>query len=475
MASGKKPLIVPLIVACALFMENLDGTIITTALPDMAVTFDTSPVRLNVAITAYLLALAIFIPISGWISDRFGGRTVFRAAIATFTLASVLCGLANSLPELTGARILQGIGGAMMVPVGRLVMLRAVPKTELVRATAWLTVPALIGPVCGPPLGGFITTYASWRYIFLLNVPIGLLGMVLVTLFIDNYREPERRPLDWQGFLLSGMALGLLIYGLDCFTHAGIDFVEAIVFLAGGAVFGVATVLHSLRHRHPLIDLSLFRITTFAVNGDAGTMFRITASALPFLLPLLMQLGFGMSAFTSGLITFSQALGAMLMKFFARPLLRRYGFRTVLIANALVVAAAIAACALLTPETPPAAMVLLIFLTGLFRSLQFLSLQTLVYSDIPPQKMSVGTSLAAMLQQLANALGVAFAAIVLQLSMAWHEAQAPAITDFQTAFLVVAAFAALGCLPLLRLAPDAASEVSGHRPKRIAAPAVGDD
>jgi EmrB/QacA subfamily drug resistance transporter len=468
------PMLVPLIVACALFMENLDSTIIATALPDMAATFGTSPVRLNIAMTAYMLALAIFIPVSGWIADRFGGRTVFRAAIATFTIASILCGLSNSVLELTAARILQGIGGAMMVPVGRLVLLRAVPKSELVRSMAWLTVPALIGPICGPPLGGFITTYASWRFIFLLNIPIGLLGMVLVTLFIANDKEAERPPLDWIGFLITGAAIGLILYGLDSFTHERADWQLVAALLVSGTCFALWSVAHALRHPHPLLALTLFRIPTFAANCDGGTLFRLASSALPFLLPLLLQVGFGMTAFASGMLTFAQAVGAMPMKLIARPLLRRYGFRTVLSLNAVVSAASIAACALLTPGTPVIAILILIFFTGFFRSLQFASLQALAYADIPPERMSASTSLGAMLQYVANGLGIAIAAIVLQGSLAWRGAPALEATDFRVAFVAIAAIAAASTLLYLRLAPDAGSEVSGRRAVPRPAPAAGD-
>jgi len=464
-AQKRWPMLVPLIVACALFMENLDSTIIATALPEMARTFGVSPVRLNIGITAYILALAIFIPVSGWIADRFGGRTVFRAAILTFMLASVLCGFSNSVAELTGARILQGIGGAMMVPVGRLVLLRAVPKHELVRSMAWLTVPALIGPICGPPLGGFITTYFSWRYVFFLNIPFGLLGWVLVTRFIANDRETSPRPLDWLGFLLTGLALGLFMYGLDSFTHERADKAVIGLLVAGGVLFSILSVLHARRHPHPLLDLSLLRIPTFAINCDAGSLFRLATSALPFLLPLLLQVGFGMSAFASGLLTFAQALGAMPMKICARQILRWLGFRTTLILDATITSATIGACAFLTADTPTIVILLLMFLSGFFRSLQFTSLQSLAYADIPAERMSASTSLGVMLQQVANGVGVALAALVLQGSLAWRGGTRLEPADFQVAFLVVAAIAASAVLLYLRLAPDAAREVSGHRPR----------
>src|SRR5665213_1486759 len=274
-----RPMVVALIVACALFMENLDGTVITTALPAMAASFGDTPVRLSLGVTVYMISLAIFIPVSGWVADRFGARTVFRAAIAVFTLGSILCGLCDNLPELAAARVLQGIGGAMMVPVGRLILLRSVAKSELVRAMAYLTVPALLGPVLGPPVGGFITTYANWRWIFFLNLPIGILGMALVSLFIENYQTEKSPPLDWLGFLLSGFALAGLVYGLDLIGRSTDGPVVIGAILCASLLVGALAVLHFRRHPHPLIDLSLLRVPTYAASVVGGSIFRIGPGA----------------------------------------------------------------------------------------------------------------------------------------------------------------------------------------------------
>ncbi|MGH6994288.1 MAG: MFS transporter, partial [Stellaceae bacterium] len=305
-----RPMVVALIVACGLFMENLDGTVITTALPTMAASFGDTPARLSLGVTVYMISLAIFIPISGWVADRFGARTVFRAAIAVFTVGSVLCGLTHNLLELAGARIVQGVGGAMMVPVGRLILLRSVSKSELVRAMAYLTVPALLGPVLGPPVGGFITTYASWRWIFFLNVPIGILGMVLVTLLIDNTKEASVPDLDWFGFLSSGGALAGLVYGLDLIGRPLVPADVIVGILAAAILLGAITVWHALRHPHPLIDLALLRVPSYCISILGGSLFRIGSGTLPFLLPIMLQVGFGVTAFTSGLLTCAAAMGS---------------------------------------------------------------------------------------------------------------------------------------------------------------------
>src|SRR5258708_3107665 len=326
--------VIALTVACALFMENLDGTVIATALPQIADSFAVSPVHLSLAITSYLLSVAIFIPASGWVADRFGARTIFRAAIAIFMLGSILCGLSSSIAELTGARILQGVGGAMMVPIGRLVLLRNVTKSDMVRAMSYLTVPAMLGPVLGPPVGGFIVTYASWRWIFFLNVPIGILGLVLVSILIENYKEPETPPFDLVGFVLSAVALVGTMSGFEAIGRGGVPLAFALVLVAVGLLAVVLYLRHASRHANPILDLLLFRVPSFAIAVGGGSLFRIGIGALPFLLPLLLQLGFGMSAFASGMLTFASAVGALAMKITARPILRPWAFRNVRIANA---------------------------------------------------------------------------------------------------------------------------------------------
>ncbi|MGC2525211.1 MAG: DHA2 family efflux MFS transporter permease subunit, partial [Stellaceae bacterium] len=344
--------LVPFVVACAMFMQNLDSTVIATALPTIAHSLGESPLRLNVAITCYLLSLAVFIPISGWTADRFGARRVFSLAIIVFTLGSIACGVSTSLPELVGARILQGMGGALMVPVGRLVLLRTVPKSDLVRAMSFVSVPALIGPVMGPPLGGFIVTYASWRWIFFINIPIGVLGIVLVNMLVGDLKETGRRPLDRSGFLLTGIGLASLAFGFENVGRGALPTVAVMALLAVGAACLALYVRHARRVSHPIIDLALFRIPTYASASAGGFLFRMGLGALPFLLPLMLQVGFGLSALHSGLLTFASAAGAMLMKTSAVKILRTLGFRVVLVGDAVISAGFLLGYSLFRPSTP---------------------------------------------------------------------------------------------------------------------------
>jgi EmrB/QacA subfamily drug resistance transporter len=456
-------MLVPLVVACALFMETLDSTIITTALPAIAESFGTSAAHLSLAVTAYMLSIAVFIPISGWVADRYGARTIFRLAIGVFTLGSVCCGLSNGFVELVAARILQGLGGAMMVPVGRLVLLRSVAKADLVQAMAYVTIPGVAGPVIGPPLGGLITTYLSWRWIFFLNVPIGILGIVLVSLVIKNYRETARPPLDWGGFFLTGIAVTCLIYALDQIAR-GITGAALWSFVGIGLAVGTLAVLHSRFHAHPLIDLTLLRVPTFAIQVVGGSVFRIAAGAVPFLLPLLLQLGFGMTAFVSGILTFAAGAGSFAMKVSARPFLRRFGFRRILIGNGIISALSILACSFFTQSTPAVAIFAVLLVGGFFRSLQFTAFNTIAYADIATSRISAATSFASMAQSLANGTGVAVGAVILQIALMLRgvESAAPSVLDMQYAFAVCALLCASSVLLYLGLAPDAGVEVSGH-------------
>ncbi|MFY9694935.1 MAG: MFS transporter, partial [Xanthobacteraceae bacterium] len=331
-----------MIVGSAIIMQQIDSTVITTALPQMAISLHTDPVRLSVAVTAYLLSLAVFVPVSGWAAGRFGGRTVFRAAIALFTLGSMLCGLANNIAELTAARVLQGFGGAMMVPVGRLVLFRSIDKAALIGIMAYLQVPAQIGPVLGPPIGGFITTYFSWRWIFLVNVPIGVLGIVLVTLFFDNPKEDTPRPLDWAGFLLTGASLSCIMYGVEAFGRGRGEVTVAAALLVFGSAVGALALRHLHRTKHPVLDLSVFRVQTFRAGIYGGSAFRAGAGTLVFLLPLLLQLVFGLSAAASGSITFATAAGSLSMKIAGPRVIARFGFRHVILINGVISAATIA-------------------------------------------------------------------------------------------------------------------------------------
>ncbi len=451
-----------LIVACALFMQNLDSTVIATALPTMARAFGADPVRMNVALTAYLLSLAVFIPASGWMADRFGTRTVFRAAIGVFTVGSVLCGRAELLPFLVASRVLQGMGGAMMVPVGRLVLLRSAPKSELVAAMAWLTMPAMIGPVLGPPIGGLIVTYFSWRWLFDINVPIGLLGIILVTMFVEDVREPGAGALDLRGLALSGVGLAALLFGLETTGRGVVGLPLSLGMIGAGALAWTLYWLHARRHPRPLLDFSLTREPTFAVSIFAGTLFRVGVGATPFLLPMMFQLGFGDSAAESGAITFASAAGAFVMKPVAIRALRLLGFRNTLVWNAALCAVLLAICAGFRPTWPVAAIYAVLLVSGFFRSLQFTAYSTLAYAEIPRTRMSAATSLFSTSQYLCQVLGIATGAALVELGKWLHGRPAPALGDFAFAFLGVAALTALAA-PFSSFMPrTAGDEIAGR-------------
>jgi EmrB/QacA subfamily drug resistance transporter len=458
-----RQLIVPLIVACALFMENLDSTIIATALPAIAHSLNEEPLRLNLAITTYLLSLAIFIPASGWMADRFGGRTIFRAAIVVFITGSVCCGLSHSLLQFVGARFLQGMGGAMMVPVGRFVMLRTIDKSQLVRSMSFLTTPALLGPVLGPPLGGAIVTYSSWHWIFFINVPIGLLGIVLVSVYVDNRRDENVRPLDLPGFVMTAIGLSGLVFGFVNIGRGVLPTSDVAALLVVGALFAGAYIWHARHTAAPILDLSLLRIPTFAAATFGGLLFRIGIGAMPFLLPLMLQLGFGLSPVASGLLTFASAAGAMTMKMTATPIIRFLGFRAVLLGNAAVSALFVMACALFRPWTPHVVILATLLVGGFFRSLQFTSTNTLTYADVPAAQLSRASSFASMMQQLSLSIGVGTAALLVYLTKTWRGGDQLIAADFFPAFVIVGLIAMSSALLFLPLSPEAGAEVSGHR------------
>ncbi len=451
------------IVACAMFMQNLDSTVIATALPTMAHAFGVAPVRMNVALTSYLLSLAVFIPASGWVADRYGARPVFRAAIAVFTIGSVLCGRADSVAFLGAARGLQGIGGARMVPGGRLVLLRTVAKQELVAAMAWLTVPALLGPVLGPPVGGFIVTYFSWRWIFDINVPIGVLGIVLVTLFVEDVREPPRGRFDGVGLLLCGVALSGLMFGLETAGRGVVAPLTTFGMIGVGVVAVIAYLLHARRHPAPLLDLSLMRLPCFGVAMSAMMLFRTGIGAIPFLLPLMLQVGFGDSALRSGLITFASSAGALVMKPATQTALRLFGFRDTLVWNGLLSAVMLALCAAFRPTWPAAAIYAALLIGGFFRSLQFTAYNTLAYGDVPRARMSSATSLYMTGQQLAATIGISMGAVSLEVSMALSGHHTAQPGDFSLAFLVVAMFTLVAAPIALFMPRNAGDELTGRR------------
>ncbi|WP_230532118.1 DHA2 family efflux MFS transporter permease subunit [Microvirga roseola] len=465
--------LLPLIIATALFMENMDSTVISTSLPMIAQDLGTDPIALKLALTSYLVSLAIFIPISGWMADKFGARTIFTAAIGVFMAGSLACAGANSLEGFVIARFLQGAGGAMMVPVGRLVLLRSVARNEVVQALATLTIPALIGPVVGPPLGGFITTYFDWRWIFFINIPIGILGIILATIFVPNVREEDTPPLDIVGFLLSGIGLALLMLG---FASGGRHLIPAEIS-AGCIIVGAASVIlymfHARRTPHPVLQLSLLKVPTFRISVVGGSLFRIGVGAIPFLLPLMLQIGFGLSPLASGSLTFIAAVGALFMKTMAKRILERFGFRRVLTVNAFIGALFIALNGFFTPWTPYWLIMAILFVGGCFRSLQFTSLNAIGYAEISKRDMSYATSLSSAAQQVALSIGVAFGAYVVEAAAHFRGAEAIGAVDFGPAFWAVATVSALSGFIFAHLSPTAGAEMSGHQAVESKPPSTG--
>lgn len=444
-------------------MEIMDGTIIVTALPHMAASLRVGVVDLNVGITAYLMALAVFTPISGWIADRFGARTVFTLAVMLFTLASVWCAASTTLTSFILARVLQGIGGALSLPVGRLIVLRVTQKQDLLAAIAYLTWPALAAPVLAPPLGGFIVEHASWRWIFLINVPLGLIAVGLALWLMPNQRPATRPPFDGLGFVLTAIACATSMYALEAVGNSTAHPLAIFAGCAVGLICGYWAVRHLRRASHPLINLSTMRIDTFAITVHIGSLTRIAVGAAPFLLVLMFQVGFGLDAFTSGLLVLSLFAGNLLMKTATTGVLKRFGFRRVLVVNGLITAFTLAACALLTPGTPFAAIVALLFVSGLSRSMQFTALNTLGFADVPPTQLSAANTLSSTMVQLNAAMGVAFAALALRLPSLISGEGSQVLFEFHFAFMMIALVALLAVPGYARLTADAGAEVSNHR------------
>jgi EmrB/QacA subfamily drug resistance transporter len=459
--------LLPYVVAATFFMEYLDTTVIATALPQMARSFGVGPNELSLGMTAYMLALAVFIPLSGWVADRFGARTVFASAIGVFTVASVLCGMSTGVGMFTAARVLQGLGGAMMVPVGRLVVVRSTEKSQLMQAISTITWPGIVAPVVGPPVGGFITTYASWHWVFLLNVPFGLAALAAVLALVPNQRGETNRRLDLVGFALSGASLTAILYGTELASQQGAGILAALAWIVAGVVLGFCAWRHGLRHAYPLIDYTTLCVPTFSVTVITGSLTRIGIGAVPYLLPLLFQIGFGMSAFRSGLFLLVSALGNLGMKAVTTPILRRYGFRTVSIVAVCAGAMFTAACALLVPGSPVLVIGLIVFAYGLARSLQFSTLATLAYADVPPAQTSAANTLWSAAAQMTIGMGIAVGALSLRIAANLRGEQGAAhsehftVGDFHLAFLFAAALTLVSVFGYIGMARDA-----GHRLSR---------
>ena len=421
--------IVPLIIAVALFMENMDSTVIATSLPAIAADIGTNPLALKLAVTSYLLSLAVFIPASGWTADRFGARTVFRTAIGVFVLGSIACAMSSSLTDFVFARILQGMGGAMMTPVGRMVLVRSISRRELVAAMAWVTTPALIGPVIGPPVGGFITTFATWHWIFLINVPIGILGIILATKYIEDVRAEHHERFDILGMIYAGLGIAGLAFGLSVLGLNFLPWTVVVSLIVGGAIFIAAYIVHAKHTAIPALDLTLFKLPTFRASVLGGFVFRIGIGALPFLLPLMLQVGFGKSPFEF---------------------------------NAILSSCFLAACAFFTEAMPIALMFAILLVGGFFRSLQFTCINTIAYAEIEQARVSRATALVSVGQQLSISTGVALGALAVDLTAQFRGHAQLQAEDFQAAFLIVAVISALSVFIFARLHADAGAELSGR-------------
>src|SRR6202451_4080379 len=457
-----KQRLLPLIVATALFMENMDSTVIATSLPAIAADIGTSPLTLKLAITSYLLSLAVFIPASGWTADRFGPRTVFSLAVGVFMLGSIGCALSTSVTDFVIARTLQGIGGAMMTPVGRLVLLRSIDKSALVYAVAWVTIPALVSPAVAPPLGGFITTYFSWHWIFLINIPIGLVGIVMALRYIDPIKSEDPERFDLYGLVLAGIGLGGIAFGLSIAGLNLVPWTTVIALIAIGTVSMTLYVIHARRTASPVLDFALLRLPTMRASIIGGFLFRLGIGAMPFLLPLLMQVGFGLSPLNSGLVTFASAAGAMGMKTLAARIIKTFGFRNIMMINAVVSSVFLAACALFTAATPLLLIMILLVVGGFFRSLQFTAINTLAYAEVDPARMSRATTLVSVNQQPAVAAGVAVGAASVESTMWVHHVTTLSASDFVPAFIVVSVISAISAYFFYQMPADAGHQVSGR-------------
>ncbi|WP_047491784.1 MFS transporter [Terriglobus sp. TAA 43] len=464
----RSPLYVTSLIAGAFFMENLDGTVIATALPQMAKSFHASAVSLNIGMTAYMLTLAVLIPISGWVTDRFGSRSVFAAAVGIFTVASLLCAVSRNLTEFTLMRILQGMGGAMMVPVGRLIVLRETPKDKLAQAIAYISWPGLTALVLGPPLGGFITTYASWHWIFLMNVPLGIAALILAMLWIENVRTEERHPFDWGTFALGGIASAGSVYAMELLGGGETRWPVPVTMLVLSLLCGVLAIVYARRRQETsLIDFESMRNKTYSLSIYGASAFRVAVSVLPFLLPLMFQIAFGLNAFRSGLYLLALFGGDLSMKSIVLPLLRRFGFRRILIVNGILTALSMVVCAFLSPSTPVVLLLLVLFVHGACRSMEFTCLTTLAYSEIPPERMSRANGFLSAIMQLSVGMGVAVGAVTLR-SVAHargHSAATPHLADFRWAILLMSIVALGPVFDSLALPHDAGADTSGHQPE----------
>ena len=462
---------VPMILAVALFMENMDSTVIATSLASIAHDIGSEPIALKLALTAYLVALAIFIPISAWMADRWGARNVFRVAIVIFITGSVACAASNSLFTFVLSRFLQGFGGALMTPVARLVIVRITPRNNLVDAMAWLSIPGLIGPIVGPPIGGFITTYLSWHWIFLINVPIGILGIVMVTWLLPDWHRNAPRRMDFPGFLFTGVAFAGWGFGSSVLTLPALPLIYGYVTLIVGTISAAIYLWWARRTEYPILDLKLFRFPLFRTTGVAGTFFRLGTGAMPFLFPLMLQLAFGLSPFQSGSITFATAVGSFAAKFVSEPILRWLGFRVALVIATLITVIGVVEMGLYTPQTPLALMLPLLIITGFFQSIFWTATNAFTFADIDDKDAGQATAISQVTIQLSLAFGVALGGGTLELVRRTHGGD-PTLMDFHIAFYVIAAVAVISTAMFLFLPKNAGAHLTGHGHRPVAVEAA---
>lgn len=446
----------PWLVAIAFLMESLDTTILNTAVPVIARTLNVTPLSMKSVLASYTLSLAVFIPVSGWMADRFGTRRVFSSAIGIFTLGSLLCGVSSNIHLLVACRVLQGCGGAMMVPVGRLTLVRTFVRQEFVQAMSFVAIPALVGPMLGPLAGGFIVDYFSWRIIFFLNIPIGIAGLILVYLHLPDYRENDVKPLDIEGLILFGSGIALLSYVLEIFGEHTLSAGEVLGLLAIALALIFGYGLHALRAPYPLLQLGLFHIRTFVAAAGGGFVTRIGIGGVPFLLPLLYQVGLGLTPVQSGLLIMPQAAAALGMKIFMPGILQRIGYRSILVSNTIALGLLLMAFGLIGPATPVWAIVLQAFCYGALSSLQYTSMNTLTFADIAPAAASNASSIASTMQQLSMSFGVAIAGLITVYFLPDRQHTQPDIIihGLHRAFFMLGIFTILSTLVFARLKRD---------------------
>ena len=456
--------LLPWLVAVAFFMQSLDTTILNTAVPAISQAMDVTPLNVKSVLASYTLSLAVFIPVSGWMADRFGTRTVFAAAIALFTLGSVLCGLATNIDMLVACRILQGAGGAMMTPVGRMTLARTYEKADLVKAMSFVAIPSLIGPMVGPIAGGLIVAYLHWSVVFFVNIPVGLLGLYFVRRHLPDFREAQTHPLDIAGLVLFGGGIALLSYVLEVFGDNTLNSYQVLGLLAFAMILLVGYGVRAARKAFPLLDLGLFRVRTFRASVSGGFFTRLGLGGIPFLFPLLYQVGIGFSPVQSGLLVLPQAVASIGLKALMPAILARLGYRNVLVANTIVVGLLIASFATVDVDTPVWRIVAQVFILGFFTSMQYTSMNTLVYADISGPQTSGASTIAATGQQLAISFGVAGASLIAAIFVppGLHSHPAALVHGVQQAFLVLGALTIVSSVVFTELRKDDGDAISRH-------------